>query len=179
MELNRPAMFLRSVLLCGLYALALAGPPTEPSTDSYVKLERGSCPLYWYSYGTECYRYVASRLPWAEAELSCRNWNANLVSIHHPDEMSFITSLIENFDSSKPDHWIGFSDLHKEGWWMWSDGAQTEFADWNENQPDNQLGGEHCAHITFNGKPAGWEDVSCTKVSSFVCKARVNCRYGL
>ena len=66
-------MLSRSVLLWSLHALALAGPLTQPSTDSDMKLERGSCPLYWYSYGTSCYRYVASKLMWAQAELSCRN----------------------------------------------------------------------------------------------------------
>ncbi|CAL8250196.1 unnamed protein product [Boreogadus saida] len=38
-------MFLRAGLLCGLYALALAGPLTEPSSDFSVgELERGSYP---------------------------------------------------------------------------------------------------------------------------------------
>ena len=166
-------MLSRSVLLWGLHALALAGPLTQPSTDSDMKLERGSCPLYWYSYGTSCYRYVASKLMWAQAELSCRNWDANLVSIHHPDEMKFITTLIVNLDPSKPDHWIGFSDVHMEGWWMWSDGSMITLVDWREGQPDNHLGGEHCARISFNTNPPEWEDVSCTNVASFVCKDRL------
>ncbi|CAL8324017.1 unnamed protein product [Gadus morhua 'NCC'] len=117
-------MFLRSVLLCGLHALALAGLLTEPSTDSDVKLERGSCPSSWFESGTDCYKYVASQFTWADAELYCQSMAANLVSIHLTAEMNFLTTLIENFDPTKGYHWIGFSDAHKEGSWMWSDGSR-------------------------------------------------------
>ncbi|CAL8374706.1 unnamed protein product [Arctogadus glacialis] len=128
-------MFLRSVLLCGLHALALAGLLTGPSADSKVKLERGSCPSFWYDSGTDCYKYVASHLNWADAELYCQSLGANLASFHNASDMNFITALIENFDPTKGFHWIGFSDLQKEGSWMWSDGSPRDFATWLPKQP--------------------------------------------
>ena len=165
-------MFLRSVLLCCLHALALAGPLTKPSADSSVKLERGSCPLFWFSFGTDCYHYVASQLSWAEAELNCLSLDANLVSIHSSNEMSFIATLIKSFDPTIGNHWIGFSDVHKEGSWMWSDGSPRDFAFWESFQPDNANGGENCAHIRFlNGISGNWNDRECTNVCSSVCKA--------
>ncbi|CAL8324012.1 unnamed protein product [Gadus morhua 'NCC'] len=167
-------MFLRSVLLCGLHALALAGLLTEPSSDSKVKLERGSCPSFWYEFDTDCYKYVASHLTWADAELYCLSLGANLVSIHSSNEMNFITALIENFDPTKAAHWIGFSDVHKQGSWMWSDGSPRDFARWYPDQPSNMDGAEHCAHIAY-WKPmeAAWNDEPCTMVAPSVCKLRL------
>ncbi|CAL8292931.1 unnamed protein product [Boreogadus saida] len=170
-------MFLRSVLLCGLHALALAGLLTEPSADSKVKLERGSCPSFWYDSGTDCYKYVASHLNWADAELYCQSFSANLVSFHNASEMIFITTLIENFDPTKGRHWIGFSDLQKEGSWMWSDGSPRDFANWLPKQPNNDAGVQHCAHIAYweEGRKYGWNDLACTDVASSVCKLRKTC----
>ncbi|XP_059917573.1 lactose-binding lectin l-2-like [Gadus macrocephalus] len=140
-------MFLRSVLLCGLHALALAGLLTEPSADSKVKLERGSCPSFWYEFDTDCYKYVASLLTWADAELYCQSLGANLVSIHSTSEMIFIVRLIQNFDPTKGNHWIGLSDVHKEGSWIWSDGSPVDAAFWTE--PNNHKGAEDCVHMTY------------------------------
>uniref|UniRef100_A0A3B4ZHN7 C-type lectin domain-containing protein n=1 Tax=Stegastes partitus TaxID=144197 RepID=A0A3B4ZHN7_9TELE len=83
---------------------------------------RGTCPMFWYSYNGRCYKYVASRLTWADAELHCLSEGANLVSIHSLQEHNFVNSLIENFDPARAYTWIGLSDIHKEGSWMWSDG---------------------------------------------------------
>ncbi|XP_056454928.1 echinoidin-like [Gadus chalcogrammus] len=169
-------MFLRSVLLCGLHALALAGLLTEPSADSKVKLEQGSCPAYWFDSGTDCYKYVLSPLTWAHAEIYCQSLGAHLVSIHSSNEMKFITALIEIFDPTKGGHWIGFSDVHEEGYWMWSDGSPRDFARWYPDQPDDADGAEHCADIAF-WKPLepAWNDAPCTLVNPYVCKLRKTC----
>ncbi|CAL8326210.1 unnamed protein product [Arctogadus glacialis] len=172
-------MFLRSVLLCGLHALAVAGLLTEPSADSKVKLERGSCPLFWYDSGTDCYKYVASQMTWAKAELNCQFLGANLVSIHAASELNFITTLIENFDPNKGFHWIGFSDVHEEGSWMWSDGSPRDFAFWLPGEPNN-TDGPSCAQIKFwHVMKGGWNDDVCRSAYSSVCKLRKTCPYGL
>jgi hypothetical protein len=167
-------MFLRSVLLCGLHALALAGLLTEPSADSKVKLEQGSCAQFWYESGTDCYRYVASPFTWADAELNCQSLDANLVSIHRPDEMNFLNTLIENHDPKKGYHWIGFSDTHKEGSWMWSDGSPVDATFWYPGEPRNQGGLEDCVHMKYLKAEEKflWNDFPCTSDAFSVCKLR-------
>uniref|UniRef100_A0A8C4H7P4 C-type lectin domain-containing protein n=1 Tax=Dicentrarchus labrax TaxID=13489 RepID=A0A8C4H7P4_DICLA len=59
----------------------------------------------------QVYKYVATRLTWADAELYCVSEKANLVSIHRRS-------------------WIRLSDIHKEGRWMWSDGVAD--LKWND-----------------------------------------------
>ncbi|KAJ3608743.1 hypothetical protein NHX12_023273 [Muraenolepis orangiensis] len=151
--------------LCGLLALGLAGPLADVS----VSLQRGACPLFWYEHGGGCYKYVSSRVAWADAELHCMSLDAHLVAIHNLHEMEFVTQLIENFDLTKGGHWIGFSDGHQEGAWMWTDGSPPDFTNWSPTEPNNEYGHEHCAETydTFQ-----WNDQVCTAALPFVCKAR-------
>uniref|UniRef100_A0A4W6EZU1 C-type lectin domain-containing protein n=1 Tax=Lates calcarifer TaxID=8187 RepID=A0A4W6EZU1_LATCA len=94
--------------------------------------KRGNCPMFWFSFNGRCYKYVSTRLTWADAELQCRSERANLVSIHSLQERNFVKDLIKNFDNAEGRTWIGLSDIHKENRWMWSDGcvvkAETKFS---------------------------------------------------
>ncbi|XP_059918051.1 echinoidin-like [Gadus macrocephalus] len=170
-------MFLRSVLLCGLHALALAGLLTEPSADSKVKLERGSCPSFWYEFDTDCYKYVASTWTWVDAELYCQSLGAHLVSIHSTSVMNFLTTLIENYDPTTGDYWIGLNDVHKEGSWMWSDASLRDYSYWGRAQPDNYNGAQHCVQLQYYAtvKKYAWNDEKCTIVAPSVCKLRKTC----
>ncbi|KAI4800205.1 hypothetical protein KUCAC02_013439 [Chaenocephalus aceratus] len=114
-------------MLLFLFLLGLALGAASPSEDPQVKLERGSCPMFWYSFFNRCYKYVATPLTWADAELQCVSEGANLVSVHTQAEHEFVRSLIKNFDVAEAATWIGLSDLHKEGGWMWSDGCEAKF----------------------------------------------------
>ncbi|KAK0150214.1 Ladderlectin [Merluccius polli] len=166
-------MYLHSIVLCGLlHALALADPLTQTSTD--LQIQQGSCPMFWYSHDGRCYKYVSTRMTWADAELHCLTLDANLVSIHNDNENEFIFRLIQNFNPGQEYHWIGFSDAPKEGHWMWSDGSQRDFAAWYKGEPSNGDGIEHCGHINYI-LPYEWNDVRCDNVYPFVCKARKSC----
>uniref|UniRef100_A0A3B3XW65 C-type lectin domain-containing protein n=1 Tax=Poecilia mexicana TaxID=48701 RepID=A0A3B3XW65_9TELE len=103
-----------------LFGLALAAEP--PSDGQELKLVRGSCPLFWFSFQGRCYKYFGSRVTWGEAELHCVSEGANLVSIHSLNEQNFVNLLIKNFDPTRSLTWIGLTDMHKEGGWIWSDG---------------------------------------------------------
>jgi len=45
--------------------------------------------------------------------------------------------------------WIGATDHAKEGEWKWIDNslANPEDLNWNQNQPDNYNGRQHCATL--------------------------------
>ncbi|XP_041665832.1 lactose-binding lectin l-2-like [Cheilinus undulatus] len=160
------------LLLLLLFGLALGAAP--PSEDPDFKLQRGGCPLFWYSFNGRCYKYVSTPMTWADAEIHCMSERANLVSIHSLEEQNFVRSLVKNFDPAERFTWIGFSDIHKERTWFWSDGSAVNFAFWHTGQPDNGSGNEHCAHINF-GPDLKWNDMSCAVVLPFVCEARTMC----
>ncbi|XP_059205976.1 lactose-binding lectin l-2-like [Centropristis striata] len=160
------------LLFLFLFGLALGAEP--PSDDQQVTLQRGNCPMFWYSFNGRCYKYVATDMSWADAELHCLSQRANLVSIHSQGEQNFVKSLTENFDPAKGYTWIGLTDIHKEGRWMWSEGCVVKYVFWNTGQPDNGGGEEHCGHIN-HGADLKWNDIPCSRTLPFVCASRIMC----
>uniref|UniRef100_A0A8C9ZTB6 C-type lectin domain-containing protein n=1 Tax=Sander lucioperca TaxID=283035 RepID=A0A8C9ZTB6_SANLU len=123
-----------------------------------VELLRGNCPMFWFSFNGRCYKYVATRLTWADAELHCVSQGGNLVSIHSLEEENFIKSLIKNFDHAQGFTWIGLSDIHKEGnTWFWSDGSVVDYSFWNAGEPNNSNGNENCV-CKGSGTKLRWND---------------------
>uniref|UniRef100_A0A3P8VN64 Lactose-binding lectin l-2-like n=2 Tax=Cynoglossus semilaevis TaxID=244447 RepID=A0A3P8VN64_CYNSE len=150
-----------------LFAVFLGA--VSPSGEE--NLQRGVCPLFWFGYNDRCYKYVATPMTWADAELHCLSHGANLVSMHSLDEHTFVRTLIKNFDPFERPAWIGLSDTHKEGNWMWSDGCPVKYVLWDVGQPDNRQV-ENCGHIN-NESSKKWNDAKCTYNNPFVCASRV------
>uniref|UniRef100_A0A672HIM9 C-type lectin domain-containing protein n=2 Tax=Salarias fasciatus TaxID=181472 RepID=A0A672HIM9_SALFA len=151
------------LFLCFL-ALCAAAPLEEKN----MKLQRGGCPLFWYSFKDRCYRYFATDKTWADAEYYCVSQGANLVSIHSVQEHNFVNWLIGILDPEQSPTWIGLNDVHKEGAWMWSDGSRFDFSIWDIGQPDNAGQTEHCGY-TNSGEQFRWNDGRCSTVLHFVC----------
>uniref|UniRef100_UPI0037E8D5A6 lactose-binding lectin l-2-like n=1 Tax=Semicossyphus pulcher TaxID=241346 RepID=UPI0037E8D5A6 len=160
------------LLLLFLFGLALAAG--SPSDEHQLKLQRGGCPMFWYNFNGRCYKYISTRLSWADAELHCVSQRANLVSIHSLAENNFVKNLIENFDHAEGYTWIGLSDVHKEGRWMWSDGSAVKSYFWYEGEPNNDGGNEHCALSNYI-TPGRWNDGHCHLALPSVCATRINC----
>ncbi|KAK7898685.1 hypothetical protein WMY93_019538 [Mugilogobius chulae] len=87
------------------------------------------------------------------------------------EEHNFVKALIQNFDHNQGLTWIGLSDMHKEGAWMWSDGCPKIFDKWSVGQPDNAGGKEHCGEICFGGEK-NWNDRPCSTTFPSVCATR-------
>ncbi|XP_041823303.1 ladderlectin-like [Melanotaenia boesemani] len=160
------------LLLFFLFGLALGAE--SPPADQEVKLLRGGCPVFWYSFNGRCYKYVATLMTWADAELHCVSQGANLVSIHSQKEEDFVKLLIKNFDPAQGVNWIGLTDAQQEGAWFWSDGSKVNFKFWNKGQPNNYGGHEKCGHTNWDTSK-GWNDAKCSDRSSFVCASRTAC----
>lgn len=161
-------------MLLFLLLLGLTLAAESPPDDQDVKLERGNCPMFWYSFSGRCYKYMATEMTWADAELFCLSEGANLVSIHSQEEQNFVQTLVQNFDHGTGPTWIGLSDIHKEGRWMWSDDCATHFFFWLASEPNNVVGVEHCAHDNHADEKK-WNDLSCLATLPSVCASRIAC----
>ncbi|XP_060933251.1 lactose-binding lectin l-2-like, partial [Limanda limanda] len=157
-------------LLLLLFALTLGA--VSPSDGPEVKLQRGNCPMFWFSFNNRCYKYVSTHMTWADAELYSVSQGANLVSIHSLDEHNFIEALMKNFDHAEGWTWIGLRDLHKEGSWMWSDGCGVNFTYWSPGEPNNGRRREHCVHTNYS-KDKKWNDAFCTFCLPSVCASHI------
>ncbi|XP_064873150.1 galactose-specific lectin nattectin-like [Oncorhynchus nerka] len=157
------------VFLCVVSLLRLASGATVP--DQEEELFQNSCLMGWYDFNGRCYKYVASPVVWANAESYCVSEGANLASVHSESEQMFISTLIKSFDPAERPTWIGLSDVHMEGRWMWSDGSEVDFAIWYGGQPNGGVT-ENCVTTHFSGPK--WFDRDCnSNLYSFVCAKRL------
>ncbi|XP_025758260.1 ladderlectin-like [Oreochromis niloticus] len=160
------------ILLLFLFGLALGAPSESPSDENevklqLVKLQHGNCPPFWWSFSSRCYKYVATPMSWSDAEFHCLSQGANLVSIHNMEEEIFVRSLIEIFDHAQRATWIGLSDIHREGRWMWSDGSVARFFNWKTGEPNND-GEENCVTNNYHTVKK-WNDWPCSSSFASVC----------
>ncbi|KAJ8337077.1 hypothetical protein SKAU_G00382970 [Synaphobranchus kaupii] len=113
---------------------------------------QGPCPGGWTYHNRRCFQYVSEEANWLDAETHCLDIGGNLASEGSEDDHAFLKELqTHNGDSAKP-FWIGLSDVHKEGTWLWSDGnsavSPDDFTKWNSGEPNN-VNNEDCVHSNF------------------------------
>ncbi|XP_060949068.1 lactose-binding lectin l-2-like [Limanda limanda] len=157
------------ILLLLLFALTLGA--VSPSDGPEVKLQQGHCEA-WFKFNKRYYKYVATKMTYAKAELNCLSEGANLVSIHSLDEHNFVQTLIEKFDRANGGIWIGLSDLQEEGSWMWSDGCPARFVLWSKGEPNTHH--EDCVEKIFHTDKK-WNDRICSDRIPSVCASRIMC----
>merc|ERR1719347_1696318 len=100
-----------------------------------LKLEPGNCPQFWFSFNGSCYSYVTHLMSWHHAEQNCYSEEARLVSIHSDEENDFVHTLIHHYNPPQTGTWIGLHDLFFEGGWMWSDGSDLKYTNWQSGYP--------------------------------------------
>ncbi|XP_051787822.1 lectin-like isoform X3 [Erpetoichthys calabaricus] len=138
------------------------------STVTDVSYGLDSCEPGWVSYSNKCYQYFPMRKAWIDAELYCISLGGNLASVHSSIANQFITSLIRSRDSSGPSSWLGGSNCVRTSSWLWTDGSQWDFTNWNPFEPNNVGGNEKCFNTNFMVQ-GGWNDIDCSNQYPFVC----------
>ncbi|XP_065133122.1 C-type lectin domain family 4 member C-like isoform X1 [Paramisgurnus dabryanus] len=120
--------------------------------------------------------YVLSNdiMNWNSSRERCQALGGDLVIISSKEEQSFFADRI---GASQVLYWIGLTDSHMEGKWMWVDNTSL-----NENPgsfwtapPDNFISaeypdGEDCVVLNGRTKDALWGDVSCFREERRICE---------
>uniref|UniRef100_A0A1A8MEC8 Macrophage mannose receptor 1-like n=2 Tax=Nothobranchius pienaari TaxID=704102 RepID=A0A1A8MEC8_9TELE len=104
-----------------------------------------------------------SALTWAQADKSCKQQAASLVSITDPTDKAFITALL---GSGRNKFWIGLV-LDPEHGWQWSDQKPFRYLKWDAGNPVSNPG-HNCAVLDSFGQYS-WQSSSCTKKMGYIC----------
>uniref|UniRef100_A0A674P6A3 Mannose receptor, C type 1b n=1 Tax=Takifugu rubripes TaxID=31033 RepID=A0A674P6A3_TAKRU len=99
-----------------------------------------------------------SVLTWSQAETSCRQQGASLLSVSDPHQQAFV--------SGKQKLWIGLV-LDPEHGWRWSDLKPFRYLRWSPGNPLPNPG-HNCAFLDTAGQHT-WQSASCTKKLGYIC----------
>ena len=104
---------------------------------------------------------------WQDARDNCEDdFDAALVEIGSEDENDDLVDLVSDYSEER--WWIGLNDLDEEGTFVWLDGDEPGFTDWQDTQPDDS-DGEDCAELTghFDFR---WNDYKCHEPHGYICE---------
>lgn len=139
-------------------------PPTQPW--------EGHCPEGWMRFKDKCFLFKGKKddikANWSYARSYCKDQGGELAVIDDQYENDFVSSYLRDLHLPT---WIGLSDLLVENQYAWSDGVSPVlYTNWNDKEPDNVGGAEHCVAIAHNHLVSGkWRDDACHNEHSFVC----------
>ncbi|XP_038076947.1 macrophage mannose receptor 1-like [Patiria miniata] len=144
---------------------SLKSPPTHPPDIP------GTCDDGWLPYGSYCmYFQAADQNPVSEyqAERTCNDMGANLVTIHHKLENMFVQ---ENILAVRTDDaaWLGLYRTD-EGGFQWMDSEPVEYDNWVNGEPTLIWNGEHENCVEMYTSSGEWNDVDCNQLRTFICK---------
>lgn len=112
-------------------------------------------------------RYLVCTTPraYVDAVARCREHGAEGWVPDGPREAAIITQAALQIRNQ--DYWIGLDDLENEGEFVWPDGIERPWENWNDGEPNN-AGNEDCAHIwARNGR---WNDLPCDRRQGIICE---------
>ena len=67
--------------------------------------------------------------------------------------------------------WIGLHrDPKDKSQWLWVDGSNAVYTNWDKGEPNNDGGTEDCVGIPSYLAPAKWSDMACNISLFFVCE---------
>ena len=133
----------------------------------------------------DCYKVISFKnspqgnnsqgLMFTEAEAYCREYGANLVSLHNlQDEEQLFSKIIKSAETISNDwYWLGFNDRGSDGY-RWTDGSADDYTNWAAGQPEKSAKAEECSEILSsdaqNPAQTGWYSDYCNQQRGVICQ---------
>ena len=144
-----------------IYAYDDAGNWTRVIVDD-VKVENDFAGEKAIIYNGHTYIRYEDALTWEEAKSYCKKHLGYLLTINSEEEQKAMEEFIA--DGKRHAYYIGLNDIEKEGTFVWANGENTAYTNWEENEPNNSGNNEDCTQMRKqNGK---WNDIPVSDLSS-------------
>ncbi|XP_038573591.1 macrophage mannose receptor 1-like [Micropterus salmoides] len=108
-----------------------------------------------------------SALTWSQADTSCKQQGASLLSITNPHEQAYVTALLGTGGNKL---WTGLI-LDPEHGWKWSSGRPYRYLKWDSGHPLPNPG-YNCA-IFDPAVQYSWQSSPCSKKLGYICYSEV------
>ena len=127
------------------------GSGSGPCDDGYTKV------------GSKCWKLATDQVNYLDAVRGCNTLGAKLASITSESEQTTYYSMVGSEGA-----WTGLSDILDEGVYSWSDGSLLDYTNWNNGQPNNRDGNQHC--VFMRGQDGMWDDIVCKRSEPYICQ---------
>uniref|UniRef100_A0A669R027 C-type lectin domain-containing protein n=1 Tax=Phasianus colchicus TaxID=9054 RepID=A0A669R027_PHACC len=152
---------------------AMDVPPPAPP----VHVPAASCAQGWDGapQADSCFKVSALdknlKKNWFEAEEFCREIGGNLVTINSKEDQLLIWQLALEKGLQTQGFWMGLFLLNPDEGFTWIDGSPVIYENWDEDEPNNDKGIEHC--VMFNRSPQmRWNDLYCEHLLNWICESK-------
>ncbi len=112
------------------------------------------------------FHYYSMASTWSVARSYCLATGGDIATIANPNEVS---SLQTNLPW---DPWFGLNDLATEGTYVWADGSNNTYRNWNTLQPDNANNEDCVSYVAATS--SRWYDYNCSLSRGFLCAKCLN-----
>uniref|UniRef100_A0A8C2KYX6 Si:ch211-232p21.6 n=1 Tax=Cyprinus carpio TaxID=7962 RepID=A0A8C2KYX6_CYPCA len=130
-------------------------------------------PEKWVQDKGRFYVFSSDTKDWNSSRQRCQDLGGDLVIINSSEEQKFLAKQIHAIGTQTL-YWIGLTDSHTEGVWLWVDDTKNHLNFWamppdDHKSADNPLG-EDC--VVLNGRmfEALWGDVFCLRTERSICE---------
>ncbi|KAL7875546.1 hypothetical protein AOLI_G00105090 [Acnodon oligacanthus] len=113
--------------------------------------------------GTRQFHVVNIEKTWTDAQKHCRENFTDLATIESQEEMNAVIAVL----NAAGNPWIGLRQKNKTDSWIWSDGSNSSYRNWNSGEPNNGVG-DHCVQL-LEKHGYRWNDAGCQWPNPFIC----------
>ncbi len=133
--------------------------------DTYTEI--AATQSYSSTYKGTTYAIYEGSMPYKEAKEFCEKFGGHLVKVTSQEENDVVHELILALGYSGYTCWINGTDENNEGIWLFDDGKEMPYLNWDEGEPNSHQGNEQ-DYLAMNG--AGkWDDYH-GSAFGFVCE---------
>uniref|UniRef100_A0A6Q2WUE3 C-type lectin domain-containing protein n=1 Tax=Esox lucius TaxID=8010 RepID=A0A6Q2WUE3_ESOLU len=97
------------------------------------------CASGWEFHGSKCYFFSTNKMNWTQSRDNCVSMGGHLVIINSLEEQTFLGDKVgSEMHEDEGKFWIGLTDGHHEGCWLWVDNTTLDLKKRSRRQQSKQ-----------------------------------------